>query len=792
MFARLSVIIHIFRSLLRYWGLSLLNIAGLSIGFAAAMTIGLYVRDELSFDRFMPGIERVYLLSAEYGAAERPLVASDKTPAGMAAWLKADAPEVEAVARLHRMESPIRSDRIETLEHFYWADPNIFDLLRLRAVSGDLRSALAEPDTMVLTQAAARHYFGREDVVGRTLLLNGWLTVHITAVLADYPDNTNLDRQIFVSARTGISMLTILDQNPTWQWASSYTYVRLKPQARLKPDAIQRIAVRHWLPPHNLPARFQLIALTDLHFAPDGDGEMKPRGHRDSVLSMGLVAGLILVLAAVNFAGLMTAQIDERRDEMAVRKALGARQHDLLFQVLAEAAAISLISVVAALALTERLLPVVDRHLGMSLNLWSSGVYILGAVAVTLSTGLLGAALPALALSRVSPGRDPRGDNLVSRPYLSRVGWIAVQFCLLITLLIASQTVYRQWSYATSKALNFDGGQVLLIPVYQGTVRPQFKQDIRALPGVEGAALSRFTPILDGTWPAWTTSPGGSLIQFSRHSIDPDFFALYRVPVLAGRTFTDVRDTEEVPGEIVINRSAAKAFGYLNPADAVGKRLAYYTDSVARTSTIIGVVEDMRLSSVREPFQPMIFDNQSTFFSHLSIRLASRHDATTLAAIDRLWRRENPNNGPLERYFFSDYLAAQYHDLVQQWWAFGLLSVVGLCLSVLALTGLSIYLARARSREIAIRNALGARAWDIFKLRFMPFIHPLIFANLAAGLISWGLMSWWLSAFAAHVGISPLSFVIAGGLTVLIAIGTVTAHAMVAAPARSSHPLRSD
>lgn len=787
---RASSLVHICRSLLRFWGLSFLNIFGLAIGFSAAIIIALYVRDELTYDRFMRDADKVYLLSANYGTAARPMVASDKTPAGLALWLRSDAPAVDDVARLHPVEWVIKADRIEFLERIYWADPNIFNLLHLKAVSGDLRSALAEPDTVVLTQSMARRYFGREDVVGRNLHLSGDLSLRVTAVLADLPANSSLDRQMFVSARTSYSMLAILDQHPDWQWASSYTFIRLKPGARLAADEIKRIAARHWVPPHNFPLKFELIQLLDLHFAPSADGQMKPRGHGDSVGAVSAVAGLILILAGVNFAGLMTAQIDERREEMAIRRALGAQRRDLFFQIMGEAAVISLIAVAAAFAMTEWLLPVLDRKVGLELDLWSSLAFATGAAVLACLTGTLGGLFPAIALSRAALG-GPRDQIPPSRHYLSRIGWVVVQFSLLITLLIASQTVYRQWSFATSKALNFDANRVMLIPIYEGSVQSvRFKKNIEALPGVEGAALSRYTPILEGTWPGWTQGPGGAVIQFTRHSVDPEFFNLYRVRVLAGHTFTNVYDTQNLPLEIVINRSAATALGYRTPQDAVNQRMTYQADHLVRTSKIIGVVDDMRLTTVREPLRPMIFDNQSVFFSHLSVRLKDRRDLTTLAAIDRLWRRENPNNAPMERYFFSDYLATQYHDMVQQWWAFGLLSVVGVCLSILGLSGLSIYLARARLREIAIRNALGARLWDIFKLRFAPFIKPLILANIAASLVSWILMTWWLDAFAAHVNLSLLSFVFAGGFTVLIAAATLGAHAIMAAPARSSQPLR--
>jgi len=786
---RASLFIHLVRTLLRFWGLSLLNVVGLAIGFAATIIIGLFIWDELTFDRFLPNAERTYLLAADYGTGARPLVASDKTPAGMAAWLRKDVGEVQSIGRLHPMEWPVKSDRYANYEPFFWADPNIFELLELKAVSGDLRTALSQPDAAVLTQNMARKYFGRDDVVGQSLTINTYLHVRITAVLADYPPNSTLNREMFVTSHTGYSMLTILDNNPSWQWASVYTFVRLKPGAEVKPDLLKSAAAHNWMSPHNLPAKFRLIPLTDLHFSPDADGRMKERGHLDSLLAMAGVACLILILATVNFSGLLLAQIDERQEEMAIRRTLGGRPHHLGFQVIGEATVISALAGIAAIMLTERVLPIINSRMALQLDLWRAPTFTLILCAAVVVIGGLASIAPAMVVWRAPATRIPSA----AYSYLSRRAWIAIQLALLITLLIGSHTVFRQWSFATSKALNFDGSQVLLVPVNQGIAKPlEFKDDILAVPGVEAATLSRYIPILEGMWPAFTKNPSGENVQFTLHSVDPQFFEVYRVRILAGRIFSRISETETQPEEIVINQSAAARFGYLSPQDAIGRKLVYQVNNHIQTSKIIGVVDDMRIATVREPIRPMIFDNQSRFFTHLSVRVRDRNDMRTFHEIRRQWQRENGNNATLKPYFVSDYLADQYRDIKQQWWAFGLLSVVGTCISVLGLSGLSIYLARARLREIAIRNALGARLVDIMRLRLEPLVRPLLLANLIGYVAAWLLMSWWLSSFKAHVALSPLSFALAGSVTVLIAVGTVATHILISSPIRSSHPLRAD
>jgi len=789
---RASVLIHIGRSLLRYWGLTLLNAIGLAIGAAAAIIIALYIRNELSFDRFLPGADRVLMVTSVDSPPKSPVVGKDKSPAGVAGWVRADLPPVEAVTRLYPSEWPMRSARFQSQESFYWADSNVFDLLRFKTVAGDLRTALSRPFTMVVTQKVARRYFGRDDVVGQTVFINGDSPLTITAVLADFPVNNSFGREIFISGSTAYGMLAILDINPTWQWESSYTFLRLKPGAQTSPQAIRDVVARHWNNPYNLPTAFRLVPLTALHFEPEADSPMSPRGHRDTVTAMAVVAGLILFLAAVNFAGLMTAQIDERREEMMIRRSLGARRRHLFLQVFGETTVINGISIICALALVERLLPLINRPLGLELSLWAAPGFSMGCAFAAILIGMAAGLYPAIVLSAVPTNPSRGADGGHGRRYLGRVGWIAVQFSLLITLLISSATIYRQWTYATGAALNFDTAGVVQIFVYRnGGLEDSFRQHIVALGGVENAAYSRGIPEEKDTRPGWATSPSGTRVQFTRETVDPHFFHLFGVRLLAGRNFTNAYKAGQ-PDEVVLTRSAVKGLGYRSPSDAVGRTLDYIGDHTHLRATIIGVVDDMRIDTVREPLHPMVFDYHGDYFDRLYVKLEPGHEEAALAAIDETWKRDYPTNNPIVRQFYSDYLDSLYRDMIQQWWAFGLLSVVGICLSILGLTGLSVYLARARLREIAIRSALGARLWDIFLLRVEPFVRPLLLANAIAGLIAWALMSWWLSSFSAHVELDPLSFVAAGALTVFIATVTLALHAVSAAPARSSQPLRGD
>jgi len=785
---RLSALLQ---SLLRFWRINLLCMAGLAIGFAAALVISLDVKRELDFNRFVPDADHVLLLTAVYSPPNSPPVANDRTPSGMATWLRQDAPSVAAVARLYPDYWSVRSKTFQALEPFYWTDPDFFDVMGLKAAAGDLKTALDHPYTAVVTRRLARRYFGRGDVIGETLYLQGVSPVRITAVLADFPTNTDLGRGLFVSGLTSYGMLNLHDTNASWQWASSYTFLRLKPGNRLTGADVLAIAARHWRNPFSLPAVFKLVRFPDLHFEPEADGQIAPRGHRDTVTAMTIVAILVVGLAAINLAALMTAQIEARRREIATRKILGARARDIILLLLCETALVSLIGLLCALSMTEWALPLINEWLSLDLDLWSDPGFTGAVAAIVVFAGTLAGVYPAVTLARLSPSpasfirAKPVGDS-----DLRRIGWVAIQISLLVMLLTSSQIVYRQWRYATGPALNFDGTHLLQVEAWDVEKEAEFKKGVLAVPQVSAAAYSRYMPEQLDIRLGWVASPSGKAVQFLRQSVDTDFFKLFGLRVLAGRNFAEPYYSTAAPAEVVLSRSAAAAFGYASPAAAIGRVLAYRADHVDRQARIIGVVDDMRVASVREPTQPMVFDAEAFVFTRLNIRLKPGGEAAALPAIDAVWNRYYPKISPIKRHFYTDYLGDLYGDMQRQWWTFGLLSVVGVCLAILGLSGLSMYLARTHLREVAIRNALGARPWDIFLLRVVPFARPLIIGSGLGSLLAWAVMSWWLDSFSAHVAMGAAPFLISCGLTAMTTLATLSVHSVLTAPARSSHPLR--
>lgn len=757
-----------------------LMIVGLCLSYCVAIVITLFVTDELSYDRFLAGADRVYLVSTNYGPQGRPLVASDVTPAGVARWLKRDIPSVESVGRLSPVEWPMQTARRKVKERFYWADSNIFEILKLPALHGDLKTALAQPDTVVMTERKALAYFGRDDVIGRSLTTRENLKLRVTAVLRDFPANTHLDREIFVSGISPNSMLALFDSNPQLEWPSSYTYVVFKKDAPVGsvPTRLRDITRQHWQGPNNLPEGFELIPILQLHFQPHGDGQMKPRGHLNTVIAVAVVAFAILALASINFSGLVLAESNERSSEMALRKALGARRTDLIAQVLQESLSVNIISSILALAMTERLLPTLNRGLDLNLSLWSHTASLLGLLSVaTLTSGFLSGLYPAIIVSkpyatrhltfRVKTGKDASDKWR---------GWVIAQLSLVVILLIASHTMSRQWAYAIREAPNINGENVMMIRFGDepGTYQA-FVDDVRALKGVEAVAESWGAPTTEFVRPAWINRPSG-LVTLTRTSVQPEFFKVYGVPLLAGHNLTGTFFFPETPRDILVNASAVRALGFGNPQESIGKEIEYETDRTTMRSRIVGVVPDLRFGTLYEPTQPMIFDNFSKYFTQLNVKLDVNGVDETIRQIDILWRRDAAGAVPIDRRFYNDYLLEQYHDLHQQMRVFNLVSAVAILLSMLGLTGLSIFLTRHQVREVAIHRALGATFTDILLFRLVPFLKPFLIANILGWPLAWIFLQIWLGSFSNHIGLAPWSFLGAGMTSLAFALATVAAH----------------
>ncbi|HZZ36642.1 MAG TPA: FtsX-like permease family protein [Caulobacteraceae bacterium] len=789
------------------------TIAGLAIGFAAAMLIALYVRDELSYDRFVPGHEAIYRVSETIAfTGERP-IESDTTPMLMAPSLKLEFPQVAASARLTGISFPptVRhGDIVAAEQNLGWADPDFFRVMPLPALAGDPAGALDAPDGLVITRTIARKYFGRDTPLGETLLVDGH-PMRITAVLKDLPSSTHLKADMFASGRSPYSFITEQEKVATPFNNTMATYIRLRPGASAASieKGLSGFVDRHFPPALRGQTKItiHLVPLTDIHLRPSTQGAFKPAADRGIIAAIAAVGVLIVLVAAINFVTLMTARASRRAVEVGVRKASGATRRDLIVQFMGEAALYVLISAVFAVALAELLLPAFNAFLQRTITFdyWRDPLLAGSIVAAMLATALAAGAYPALVLSAFRPSSVLKG-GLVSAGggSLVRQGLVVVQFAVLVGLILGAATIARQTLFALNEGMRLDKDQVLFIAAKPCT--DGMRDAMAALPGVKRAACASaqalaLTDVTD------LASVNGRQYFISLAPVDFGFFELYGIKPIAGRLFDRARPSDGYTGPspvnppIVLNETAVHKLGFASPSAALGKVVTWhfhtdldtaYGNDPAQPSQIIGVVPDFTFGSMRQPIGAMMYmvgPKVSYDSTALNLKLDGRRVPETLQAIDGLWKRVGGGIA-MQRYFVGQFTMRHYIDTIIQGATIAIASVIALSIACLGLFALSAYTAERRTKEIGIRKAMGASSADILRLLLWEFTKPVLVANLIAWPASWLVMDWGLKGFADHVDLPIALFLAAGAAAVVIAWLTVGFHAYLVARAKPVSALR--
>ena len=791
-----------------------INIVGLAMGFAAALLIALFVRDELSYDRWIPGHDSIYRLSRSVQYPSLAPFSSDTAGSSFAAPLKLEFPDVESITRLasaprgSSSNLSLRHGDVDAVEpNFYWADPNVFDVLPLAAVAGDLHTALDQPDSIVITRKIARKYFGVDTPLGETLEIDRQHVMRVTAVLEDIPSNTHLALDVIASGRASFSELARADAvADSRQAAQAYTYLRLREGA--PPDALQA-ALPEFLDSHMAPIdnlggrrsdfeRLNLTPIAGIHLHPAGFGAMKQPGDPAILLAVAAVGLLIVFVAGINFVNLMTARTARRLIEVGVRKVSGARRIHLIVQFMGEAGMFVLFGLALAVVLVHLVLPAYGAFLDRTFTAgwWTSPDVAVGMGVFALVASVCAGLYPALTLSAFRPARVlksalPHGSAIV-RQALS-----IAQFTILIGLIAGTSIIYRQTSYALTDGLRLEKDQVLLIDRAIGHCNDAYADAVRKLPGVAGAACSD-AHLLGLSYIGGVTSAAAQNITVQAGAVEAGLPGVYGLRMISGRFFEDGRAADIVPENkqgtrnIVINETAVRKFGFISADAAVGQAVTItntWRCVSATPAQIIGVVADFATESIQALIEPSIFFVDPSRFNILSVKLTGHAIPETLAALDQLWQVAGDPN-PLQRIFFDRRIQERYLQLVRQGQVFAGFAAVALLIAGMGLFGLSAFTAEQRTKEIGIRKAIGARTADVLRLMLWQFIKPVLWASIIAWPAAYFIMRRWLEAFAYHIDLEPWTFLAASALAVVIAVTTVASHAILVARAQPVAALR--
>ena len=771
-----------------------LNVAGLAVGLALVALVGLYLADELSVDRFHPDADRVLRLSSQITDAQGEITAIASGPGPLGAVVRDEVPGVEALVRLLPERIAVERGGEVLRAPGYWADASFFDVFGFRLAEGDPATALSQPGTVVLTEAAAERLTGSRRALGRALTLNDTTQLTVSGVIADGP-RSHLQFDVLrplseVEAEWG---------GGDWPSFNAYAYARLAPTTDPAAFAqtVRRLAddrARDQYAGFGMSVETVAEPVAEVYLGPTDDFQ-NAYGDLRLVTLLGLVALVVLAVAAVNFVNLATARSAERAREIGVRKALGAGRGGLVRQFLTEAVALAAVAGVVALALVALGLPVFNGIVGSGLTLAalaSPGV-VLAAVVVVVIVGLAAGAYPALALARFRPAQTLRGQAVTGgRGGRLRHALVVFQFAVSTALLVATLVVVAQLDHLRGADDGFDRERVLDVNAADaglwGDRATLFKEAVAGLPGVEAAAWAQAPPGLAG-WDGQLVFPEGGTeedVQTMETVVaDPDYAEALGLAVVAGRDL-DARASDAETG-LLLNESAARAFGW-TAGEAVGKRVE---TSGRSPGEVVGVVGDYRHHGAGVAVGPQVFFPQGPG-GRLLVRAAPGVSVAALRdRVAAVWDERLPgyalDAAPLDAVYDAQYAAEE--RLAR---AFGVFAVLAVVVACLGLFGLAAHAVQSRTKEVSVRKVLGATVGGLVARLSRDFAVPVVVGLAVAAPLTWWALGRWLGGFAERVSLTPLPFVVAGGVALAVALLTVSVHTVRAATADPVRALRSE
>jgi putative ABC transport system permease protein len=777
-----------FRSLLKNKGFTFINILGLALGLATCLLIVFYVVDELSYDRYNTKADRIYRVNTDlkFGGVTTAFAIA-APPVGDA--LVKTFPEVENATRIGlavNLRFKKGTENIQESKAVY-CDPSIFDIFTLPMIAGDPKTALTEPNSIVISESAAKKYFNTTNVVGKTLILasNDNSPHKVSGVIKDLPSQSHFRADFFLPLDA--------NQDHNWTHFNFNTYILLKPGANTNhleakfDDLIQKNMTTPSFDYSKFAAKgnfikLSLTPLTDIHLQSNRQRELAANGNVQYVYIFSVIALCILILACVNFMNLSTARSSNRAREVGVRKVLGSSRKHLIAQFLSESLIVTFIAAVIAVLIAWALLPLFNQLSGKELTLTSHIVVQLlpALLAIILVVGIFAGAYPAFFLSAFQPVDVLKGKLATGFKGSKLRGTLVVlQFSISIFLIIGTLVVYNQLNYIKNKDLGFNRDQVLVIKNAAALNDPKIlKQEIKQLPGVVNASLTSFLPTGSLRFPNTFAAASGQSAQAEFWTVDEDYLTTMGMKLLKGRNFSNQFLSDSTA--LVVNETAAKLLGY--SAEGANKII-----NVKKEYHIIGVVKDFNFSSLRDNVTPLVLVMQPDWMASLSVKVNTRNLPSLMKQIEAKWKSLLPNQ-QFEYSFMNEDFNALYSTEQRMGNLFLIFTSLAIIIACLGLFGLAAYAAEQRNKEIGIRKVLGASVSAIVSMLSFDFIKLVIISFLTAAPLAFWAMHQWLQGFAYRQSIQWWVIVLAGMGAIIIAFVTISAQSFKAA---MSNPVNS-
>ncbi|MDL5047993.1 ABC transporter permease [Oscillatoria amoena NRMC-F 0135] len=806
------------RHLLKNRTFTLINLAGLTLGFLCFTLLSLYLHDELNFDTFHPDADRIVRVMEHQQQEDGSIRNIAQVSPLLGSEADSQFEEVEESCRLTAFgRITLGNDpTTRSYERTWSVSDNYFQFFNFPLAEGDPATALKTPDGIVISESFGKRYFGKGPYLGKqiwsTLRRQGVpVTLTVTGVMKDLPRNSHIQLELVFSEHTWPSMFRWYNEYVTTDWESNEYVTYLKVKTGTDTEALAAnmadLVKSHYPKDKTFKSTFTLQPLTDLHFYTDNaqDNELNSNSIKPFYLYMfGAVGMLLLLIACLNYMNLSTAAAFKRTREMGTRRTLGAQKRQLIGQFLTDALVLSVFSMLLAVVFTQALLPAVNSFTNKEMALPDLPVsWMVLTGGVMLAAALLSSAYPAFVVTRVPAVEALKKEIRIANSSVPvRKLLLVAQFTISIIMIASTLIIYRQLTFMREKDLGFDRENLLVIDINSQPLRRNFetvKTEFSRPAEVQSITVSTRVP---GEWKSFpvatvtqsANTPGHEMIFVG---IDKDFLKTYKIKLLEGRTIDDpVADSLKV----VLTQLAAEQLGLDNPVGQVleipATRRGGSNEPLEQPFRVevIGVVENFHFESLRAEMMPVIFGAPNTTIQRIdyyTLRINTANWEQTLATLKEINTKIDPDN-PLEYTFLESRFEDIYAADTKRGQIFLTLSIVVVVIACMGLFALVSYSVESRTKEIGVRKVLGASVNSIVGMISKEFLILVGLACMVAMPVSFFFMSEWLKDFAYRISLGAGSFVVAGLLAAVIAFATISLRTLVAATENPVKSLRSE
>ncbi|MFC6996671.1 ABC transporter permease [Rufibacter roseus] len=782
------------RTLRRHLGYTTLNVVGLALGITCSLLLFLVIQHELSFDTFHSKADRIYRINVDKVTQHGPSYSAG-TPYPMLATIKASLPELTPATHIFNLDEgtitvlstndKVAPQRFREENNILFIEPEFFDLFDFETGNVNAKQAIAAPNSLLLTSTIAEKYFPGQNPEGRMLRLNNEVNLKVTGVIPDAPANTDLPFIMLVNYEN--SKKINLFSNDTWNSTSSnhQVYFALAPSASVQQseDRLNKITseLRRLSPGEK--ERYTFQALSKVHF----DDRYSNFGDRTisttTLWAMALVGLFLVLVASINFVNLATAQALRRAKEVGMRKVLGANKTQLMVQFLCETGLITLVAVLLSVVLAELLLPFLNKLLDLQItfSILNSPAALLFLLAELLTVTFFAGFYPALVLSGFQPISALKSKVATARTagISLRQALVVVQFTICQVLIICTIIVHNQMEYFRSASLGFDKEAIVTIPFPSGQAKKlmALRPQLEAHSAVKNVTFAFAAPSSNSNF--------SMSFRFDDYSInhnfnlnfkvaDEHFVETFGIDLLAGRIY----EKSDTMREFLVNETFLRNVGITNPEEALGKKLL--VNGGNSEGPIVGVVKDFHVGSLRNKIEPVVISTWSSLYFTVNAKIEQKDATAALAHLKKIWTSAYPDD-VFYYEFLDDTLARFYEDEQRQAHLFKIFSFIAILIGCLGLYGLVSFMVTQRTKEVGVRKVLGASSGSILVLFSKDFAKLVLVAFVLAVPVSYYFMNKWLQDFTYRIDISYWVFFVAGALTLLIALTTVSVQALRAA-----------